>query len=209
MRALINTIGHRTAVRILPAFGLLALAACSSFVEGTDQSVTVITNPSGATCTLEREGATIGAVNPTPGTVNVVKSKHSIVISCIRPGHETSVGTLVSSFEEMTFGNLLFGGLVGLAIDASSGAINNYPPSILITMTPSSFPTEAARDAFYAERKAQAASKAAAAIARVASRCDTPESSQCKGDIAVIESSRDAEQADLEAKRLRARVDGS
>ena len=79
--------------RTLAAFGLVGLTACSSIVEGTDQSITVITNPSGASCTLEREGTSIAVVNPTPGTVTVDKSKNNIAVLCSKADHETSAGT--------------------------------------------------------------------------------------------------------------------
>ena len=184
----------------------MGLTACSSIVEGTDQSITVITNPAGASCTLEREGTSIAVVNPTPGTVTVDKSKNHIAVVCTKDQHETSAGTLASSFEAMTFGNVLIGGFVGLAIDASSGALNKYPESITITVPPISFPTAAARDSFYDGLKAEANERAARAIANATSSCGSAESAECKSEIAIIETSRDAELADLEAKRLRARI---
>tara|TARA_R110002110_G_scaffold415852_1_gene658131 strand:+ start:35439 stop:36002 length:564 start_codon:yes stop_codon:yes gene_type:complete len=184
----------------------MGLTACSSIVEGTDQSITVITNPSGASCTLEREGTSIAVVNPTPGTVTVDKSKNNIAVLCTKADHETSAGTLASSFEAMTFGNVLIGGFVGLAIDASSGALNKYPESITITVPPLSFPTEAARDAFYNALKTQVNASAAKAVAEITSSCGSENSDGCKSDIAVIETSRDAELLDLEAKRLRAEI---
>lgn len=184
----------------------MGLTACSSIVEGTDQSITVITNPAGASCTLEREGTSIAVVNPTPGTVTVDKSKNNIAVLCSKEDHETSAGTLASSFESMTFGNVLIGGFVGLAIDASSGALNKYPASITITVPPISFPTAAARDSFYDSLKTQVNEQATKAIANVKSTCGSADSSECKSDIAVIETSRDAELSDLEAKRLRAKI---
>jgi hypothetical protein len=153
----IKKVRRPRAIQALAAFGLMGLTACSSIVEGTDQSITVITNPAGASCNLERQGTSIAVVNPTPGTVNVDKSKHSIAVLCSKPDHETSAGTLASSFEGMTFGNILIGGIVGLAIDASSGAINKYPESITITVPPVSFPTAKARDAFYNSLKTEVA----------------------------------------------------
>lgn len=114
----------------------LTLPACSTIVEGTDQQVTVITDPSGASCTLSREGSVIGVVNPTPGSIQVDKSKNAIAVRCEREGYQPTAGTLSSEFEGMTFGNILFGGLIGVAVDASSGAMNEYPPSITLILTP-------------------------------------------------------------------------
>jgi hypothetical protein len=106
----------------------------------------------------------------------------------------------------MTVGNVLIGGIIELAIDASSGAINKYPASITITVPPLSFPTAEARDAFYNGLKAQVTERAAKTVTKVTSTCGSPESAECKADIAAAESARDTELADLEAKRLRAKI---
>jgi hypothetical protein len=47
-----------------------------------------------------------------------------------------SVGTVGSSTEVMAAGNILFGGLIGLGVDAASSAMNKYEPSVEIAMTP-------------------------------------------------------------------------
>ncbi len=53
--------------------GLAGLAAaCSTIVEGTDQTVSVTSDPEGAVCELTREGRTIGAINATPGSIETV-----------------------------------------------------------------------------------------------------------------------------------------
>ena len=55
--------------------GLIVMAfasGCATIVEGTDQTVTIMTDPTGATCRLERDGSTIGIVNATPGSVNPI-----------------------------------------------------------------------------------------------------------------------------------------
>ena len=117
-------------------FAAALLGACASIVEGTDQSIAVSSHPSGAFCILEREGGQIGAVNPTPGTVRIEKSTEDITVLCSKPGYQDSIGVLVSEFEGMTAGNLIFGGVVGLAVDAGSGAMYYYPPSIIVELPP-------------------------------------------------------------------------
>ena len=49
---------------------------------------------------------------------------------------DLGVGTLASSVEGMTAGNILVGGVIGLGVDAASGAINKYEPGVEIKMTP-------------------------------------------------------------------------
>ena len=97
------------------------LAGCATIVEGTDQTVTVITDPAGAECELQRQGSVIAIVNPTPGSVTVDKSQNNITVRCRLEGHEDGVGTFDSEFQGMTAGNILFGGVVGV------GAVGGMP----------------------------------------------------------------------------------
>jgi hypothetical protein len=45
--------------------------------------------------------------------------------------------------------SILLGGLIGVAIDAGSGAMNDYEPSVTLTLIPSPFGSEAQRDALF------------------------------------------------------------
>ncbi len=45
----------------------LVFSGCATLTKGSDQTITVTTDPSGATCTISREGKTVAVVNPTPG----------------------------------------------------------------------------------------------------------------------------------------------
>ncbi len=125
-------------MNILKLFGLglaaMSLGACASITKGTDQTIVINSNPSGADCSLNRAGVQIAQVNPTPGQVTVDKSKDDIVIDCALEGHKPAKHVAASQAEAMTAGNLVFGGLVGLAIDASSGAINKYPSNVMVVM---------------------------------------------------------------------------
>jgi hypothetical protein len=56
---------------------------------------------------------------------------------------------MASEFQAMTFGNILFGGLIGVVVDAASGATHEYPPLVTITLVPELFASIAERDAFY------------------------------------------------------------
>lgn len=111
-----------------------SLSACASITRGTEQKLIVNTNPQGAACSLTRDGAVIGFVQPTPGVVMVDKSSQDIVFDCTLAGYFPSKHITASEAEMMTAGNLIFGGVVGLAIDAGSGAINKYPSNIFVTM---------------------------------------------------------------------------
>ena len=71
----------------------------------------------------------------TPGTIILPKSKHDVAVSCVEQCYTTGVGVLASETEIMTAGNVLFGGVIGLGIDAAFGAMNKYP-GVEVAMSP-------------------------------------------------------------------------
>ena len=105
-------------------------------------------------------------------------------------------------------GNLLLGGLVGIAIDASSGANNRYPDRVLVVMTPESFPNEAARDAHFAGVRARIEQGADAEIKLINSRCSSTNRELCTIEVKQLTDARDKAVADLDRKRLAAKVAG-
>lgn len=111
----------------------LLLASCATVVKGTTQSVSVSTPPhSGARCTLISEAIGTRTII-TPAVVELTKSKHNINVSC-KKGCLRGVGTIPSNFEGMSAGNVLLGGVVGLGIDAASGAMNKYAAQVQIPL---------------------------------------------------------------------------
>jgi phosphoketolase len=48
----------------------------------------------------------------------------------------TGSSAIPSSPEAMAAGNVVFGGIIGLGVDAASGAINKYPDQITVAMIP-------------------------------------------------------------------------
>jgi hypothetical protein len=56
-------------------------------------------------------------------------------VRCYAQCYEDGVGTIASELEPMTAGNVLVGGVIGLGIDAATGAMNKYQPSVNIAMS--------------------------------------------------------------------------
>jgi hypothetical protein len=114
-------------------FGLLG---CSTIVKGTQQQVSINTpGVTGAMCQLESPAIGMRTVQ-TPANIVLPKSKHNVAVSCTAQCYSPGVGTLGSHTEIMTAGNVVFGGLIGLGVDAASGAMNTYDPSVDIAMSP-------------------------------------------------------------------------
>ena len=112
------------------------LAACGTITQGTSQDIAVTSTPEGAHCDFTRKGQLIGAIDRTPGSVTVDKTKHDIMLTCALPGYQTASANLESGYGIGTFGNIIFGGLIGWGIDEASGAVNKYPTSAHVTFVP-------------------------------------------------------------------------
>ena len=120
--------------RLLSLIGLLLTSACASITQGTTQTVSVVTEPPGAMCIINREGTQVGMVNPTPGTVQIEKSSRALDVRCTLDNHEPGLTSVASSVQAMTAGNILVGGAIGLAVDAATGAMHQYPPNVSMVL---------------------------------------------------------------------------
>jgi uncharacterized protein YceK len=114
----------------------ILLSGCSTIVKGTEQQVSVATpGVQGAMCTLTSPAVGTRTVQ-TPGIMTLPKSRHNVAVNCVIQCYSDGVGILASETEIMTAGNILFGGVIGLGIDAASGAMNKYEPGVEVAMTP-------------------------------------------------------------------------
>lgn len=108
---------------------ILSLSACASIVSGDGQIISVDTpNCPEARCKLLNEQGTY-YVSDTPGTVNINKSASPMIIECKKGKFKETI-TVESGTEGMAFGNILAGGVIGAAVDMSTGAAYDYPTSI-------------------------------------------------------------------------------
>ena len=114
----------------------LALSGCATIIKGPSQDILVNTNPAGASCVLNREGAKIAQVDPTPGTVKVDKTKYDITLVCDKAGYQESTYIVHSGIEGATFGNIALGGLIGWGVDSATGSDNHYDSPVNLTLAP-------------------------------------------------------------------------
>ena len=112
-----------------------ALPGCASIVEGTTQSIAVTTSPvDGAKCVLTSSEGTYYVT--TPGNATVHKTKNDLAVQCDHDGYAHAAQTLPSHFNGATAGNILAGGIIGIGIDAATGANYNYPDSVNVPLSP-------------------------------------------------------------------------
>lgn len=113
---------------------VLFLGACVTIASGTTQDV-LVTMPTveGAECVLTSSG--IGEVKvTTPGTAKLARSKHDVSVICRKACYADGAAVISSNIEGMAAGNLLLGGIIGVGIDAASGASNKYTPRVDMAM---------------------------------------------------------------------------
>ncbi len=115
---------------------MLLSTGCASILSGTTQEIAVNTNPPAAQCEADRLDAKIGEIASTPGSILVQKTKSDITVVCRKFGYQQASYLNHSGTADSTFGNIVAGGLIGLAVDSASGAINKYDPVVNVTLTP-------------------------------------------------------------------------
>jgi hypothetical protein len=113
-----------------------SLAACATITKGTTQVVAVNTpGVAGASCTLTSPA--IGSLTVvTPDTISLPKASDNISVRCSKQCYQDGAGVISSNMEGMVAGNIILGGVIGLGVDAVSGAMNKYSPEIQVVMTP-------------------------------------------------------------------------
>lgn len=196
----------KIAAALLCAVAALTVTGCATIVRGSLQSVIVNTSPPGAACNFNRDGRIIATADPTPKTVDIEKGRKDIVVTCSRRGYKEASAPLLSTFEGWTFGNILFGGLIGVAVDAGSGAMHDYPQSVRITLIPEEFSSIAARDAFFDGLLEELESESATALTRLLKTCQGKD--QCDKYASESQSLKQRRIAELESERAHASIAG-
>jgi len=111
------------------------VAGCASITKGTTQVVSINTpGVSGATCILSSSSVGTKTV-VTPAAVTLEKGQDAVIVRCSKECYEDGVGTIASNMEGMTAGNIILGGVVGLGVDAATGAMNKYSADTSIVLT--------------------------------------------------------------------------
>jgi hypothetical protein len=197
---------------------LVLVSGCATIVTGASEGVTVESDPSGATCSVARGQEQLAAISATPAQVTLTKGWSDLAVDCKKEGNATSKITVPSSFQPWTLGNILLGGVIGIAIDAASGAITEYPKVITLFLAPSEFSSEQERDTYFEQRKAGIESEAAKAAEEVRNKfrtfsglagpavdmnCETP---ACMAAIKPIEDRKRLRLAAVETQKASVRV---
>ncbi|WP_096086863.1 hypothetical protein [Agaribacterium haliotis] len=115
---------------------VLALSSCSSIVSKTEYPVTISSTPDSSSFIIkDAQGKSVHS-GTTPAVVNLKASsgyfksaKYTLILS--HEGYEDKTYTFSASLDGWYWGNIIFGGLIGmLIVDPATGAMYKLPPRI-------------------------------------------------------------------------------
>jgi hypothetical protein len=106
--------------------GLISIAllssSCATIVKGTTAKIPIRSQPSGANVRVDST-----SIGTTPVVAKVSrKTSHRVEISLA--GYRTFEVVLELHDNHATLGNLVAGGIIGMAVDSSTGANNSFEP---------------------------------------------------------------------------------
>lgn len=101
---------------------LLFTQACGTIIHGTTQEVGISSHPGNATVTINGQNH-----GNTPMLIDL-KRKDSHMVKLELEGYQTYETNLIRKTSGWVWGNIVFGGLIGLVIDASAGGMYKLSP---------------------------------------------------------------------------------
>ena len=110
------------------------VCGCASIIDDDNQPISVDTpGCPGASCQLTNSQG-VYFVKSTPETIVVNKAFGDLTIVCTK-GDKKETLIHVSKANVSVFGNILFGGLPGVLIDAGSGSGYDYPTHLINSLS--------------------------------------------------------------------------
>ncbi len=126
-------------IKLLLAAALaLPCISCASVTRGTTENISISSTPAGATAELSGLDNPTACVTP---CVVVAKRNADITVTINKAGYEPQVIPLTKEIPgngAVGFaGNVLVGGLVGMGVDAATGAAMDHKPNpVTVTLQP-------------------------------------------------------------------------
>ena len=130
---------HRGWARVVAIFTIALLSGCASITGSKTQPLSITAVCEGkmvqtASCTLANDKGV--SYVTTPGSAMIQKSSADLSVSCTKDGRNSMPTIVSSSSNSGIWGNILLGGPIGAAVDASTGAGFDYPPTINVMFQP-------------------------------------------------------------------------
>lgn len=123
---------------LLIAISILLMAGCATITGNIGQPITVLAVCAGSSRTVEAECVVSNdssrKIVTTPGTVLMPRSFEPLSVHCKREGASDGKAELQSSSNAQLVENIVFGGIIGVAVDAGTGAGFDYPEIVTLLM---------------------------------------------------------------------------
>jgi len=104
---------------------LFLVIGCCTIISGRNQNLPVVSNPSGAKVIVN------GVQQQSPCTLVLDRKQLLYQVRVEKEGYEPVEITLRKGVNGWIWGNLLFGGIIGLIIDICTGSVNKFTPTEL------------------------------------------------------------------------------
>ena len=110
---------------VVAVLSTLLIVACATIMNEEMVSVPVYTTPSGANLTIN------GMEYTSPATIQAPRGKGDFKLHIEKEGYKPVDILLTQSCDGWLWGNIVFGGLIGLAVDFISGDAYDLEPEVV------------------------------------------------------------------------------
>ena len=101
----------------------ILLSSCATIMSGSKQAINFTSNPADAVVFVNDIN-----VGKTPLEAKIERGSDDKRVKIVLEGYKTYEMTLTSKTNGWVWGNILFGGIIGLIVDASNGAMYKLTP---------------------------------------------------------------------------------
>jgi len=109
--------------KLVAILALFSLTACASIMHGTSQDIGISSSPSGAGVVIDN-----GVVSGQTPYIAKLSRGDNHIVKISMDGFQPAELTLTKSVSGWVWGNLVFGGIIGLAVDAMTGGLYSLNP---------------------------------------------------------------------------------
>lgn len=131
-------------------FGVLfaTIISCATIVNGTKQDVSISSDPPKASIKVMGPGGQEAYTGVTPATVKL-RRKNEYDVFITLEGYKEEKVHINKEFNAWFLGNLICGGIIGIIIDATNGAMNKLEPGVINVSLATAYNDDGTRE-FYA-----------------------------------------------------------
>lgn len=128
----------------------LSTSACATIVSDNKSFVQIESQPSEIVCLLEGENYKQEVI--TPANIIIPAKASPVLISCTKDGYFLTAQEIIAKMNGATFGNILFGGVIGVAVDAVTKSGYKYPKTVELYLYKKHFKSQEEKDVYYQQK---------------------------------------------------------